>query len=98
MCWPVYSFYNCTNFSNFIFAIKQGGSDKTLDVHSVPSCKKRSYKKRLVDMATFKKRQLVEIDMVKKRISYTKYIVKIWWKETVNFYNEICNSRCQESS
>ena len=41
-------------------------------VHSVPSCKKRSYKKRLVDMATVKKHQLVEIDMVKKRVSYSK--------------------------
>ena len=28
-------------------------------VHSVPSCKKRSYKKRLVDMGEGKKRQLV---------------------------------------
>ena len=31
-CCPVYSFYNCTEFSNFIFAIKQGGLDKTFDV------------------------------------------------------------------
>ena len=41
-------------------------------IHSAPSCKKRSYKKLLVDMATGKKRQLVEIDMVKKRVSYSK--------------------------
>ena len=41
-------------------------------IHSVPSCKKQSYKKLLVDMATGKKRQLVEIDMVKKRVSYSK--------------------------
>ena len=30
-CCLVYSFYNCTDFSNFIFAIKQGGLDKTFD-------------------------------------------------------------------
>ena len=35
-CCPVYSFYNCTDFSNFIFAIKQGDLDKTFDVqHSL---------------------------------------------------------------
>ena len=32
VCCPVYSFSNCTGFSNFIFAIKQGGLDKTFDV------------------------------------------------------------------
>ena len=31
-CCPVYSFYNCTDFSNFIFAIKQEGLDKTFGV------------------------------------------------------------------
>ena len=31
-CCPVYSFSNCTDFSNFIFAIKQGGLEKTLEV------------------------------------------------------------------
>ena len=28
----VYCASNCTDFSNFIFAIKQGGLDKTFDV------------------------------------------------------------------
>ena len=28
----LYSFYNCTDFSNFIFAIKQEGLDKTFGV------------------------------------------------------------------
>ena len=36
-------------------------------VHSVPSCKKRFYKKRLVDMGEGKKRQLVGFGNVKKR-------------------------------
>ena len=36
-------------------------------LHSVPSCKKRSYKKRLVDMGEGKKRQLVGFGNVKKR-------------------------------
>ena len=41
-------------------------------LHSIPAYKKQSYKKRLVDMAIVKKRQLVEINLVKKRISYSK--------------------------
>ena len=32
VCCPVYSFCNCTDFSNFIFAIKQACLDKTFDV------------------------------------------------------------------
>ena len=35
-CCSVYSFSNCTDFSNFMFAIKQGGLEKTLEVkHSL---------------------------------------------------------------
>ena len=30
----VYSASNCTDFSNFIFAIKQGGLEKTLEVYN----------------------------------------------------------------
>ena len=32
VCCPVHSFYNCTDFSNFIFAIKWACLDATFDV------------------------------------------------------------------
>ena len=65
-------------------------------LHSVPFCKKQSYKKQLVDMAMVKKRQLVEIDMVKKRFLILSS--RNFDKTNINFYNEICNARCQESN
>ena len=32
-CWTVYCASNCTDFSNFIFAIKQGGLGRTLEIY-----------------------------------------------------------------
>ena len=45
----------------FLGKMTDGWTDMEVEIHSVPSCKERSYKERLVEILQSKEQRLVEI-------------------------------------